>query len=194
MEGNQTHRRVRSGRVGSSTSGWMAIWIACSFPACTTPPSTGTLVEVSALVQLADGSALTVDHTCHGPGHSPPLGWSADALPAGTTHLAWLVRSPSGVSWAAWDAPIDLDGLPGHFPAAHAPPLQGGNHAGRVGWAPPCPPRGGDPIEGAVEVVAWALPEPLAAPPTIAVPHLLDRLSRHAIARSSSRLDLHTSP
>ena len=186
---------MRPRRTGVGGARWAAIWIGAAFPACRAEPSRPTPPEVDGFVALANGPALPVDHTCHGSGHSPALTWRPDAAPEGTRFLAWVMSSPSGVSWTAWDAPIELAGVRADFPAAHAPPLQGPNLAGQLGWAPPCPPAATGPVvEDALQMVVYALPSPLAAPPTLPVADLQARLEAHALARTSKRLDIRVTP
>jgi len=142
-------------------------------------------------VQFLGEPALPFDSTCHGTGGSPALTWDSGALPPEATHLAWVIRSPNGVSWVAWDAPVALGGLPAGFPAAHAPPLQGPNFRDRVGWAPPCPPASAAPVAAeALELSSYVLATPLAAPPTLAAAEVEARLNTHAVAHHVQRLDI----
>ncbi len=178
-------------RVRPRVAGWGTIWIASVFPACTPGPESQSPPVVAPFVELA--SAFTTEHTCHGAGHSPPLRWNAADLPTGTTHVGWLFEGREGVSWAAWDAPAALERVQAHFPAAHSPPLQGTNHLGRMGWAPPCPPT--NTLESAVyTLTAFAFEGPVRAPPTLANTDLRARLTAHAVAFSTSEVRVSDPP
>ena len=150
---------------------------------------------VDPFVVVGSAGALTLDHTCRGTDLSPPLAWELDRLPAGTGYLSWVIDSPSGVSWLAWDAPAALGGVPARFPVAQAPPLQGRNHLGRVGWAGPCPAADApEHLPRVVRLQVFATAEPLHAPPTLSADALRDRLQRVALGRATSLHDLDLSP
>jgi len=95
----------------------------------------------------------------------------------------------AGILWSAWDAPVELEQLRAQFPAAHAPPLQGQNYLGRVGWAPPCPksPLTADhPL--VVKMEMFAFDKPAGVPPTESPARLLERLRAGARAHATTTL------
>jgi phosphatidylethanolamine-binding protein (PEBP) family uncharacterized protein len=118
------------------------------------------------------GSALPAAATCVGAGLSPAVWWSG--LPEDTADLLLVLRSSAGaLHWAAWSLRPADGGLPAGIPSTQAPPLQGRNAGGVIGWLPPCsPPAAPDErLQGLV----YALSEPLLAPPTAELDALLER-------------------
>jgi Raf kinase inhibitor-like YbhB/YbcL family protein len=95
---------------------------------------------------FASGGRLPRRYTCDGEGSSPPLRWTA--TPAATRELALLAEdldAPSGtfVHWVVFGLPSRTSGLPaGTRPATLR---LGKASSGKVGYEPPCPPRGGAP-------------------------------------------------
>ena len=85
---------------------------------------------------------VPVEYTCDGAGTSPPLTWAN--LPAGTAELALVVTdadTPGYVHWVVTGIDPATNGLPAGTVPAGATQLT--NSAGKVGWAPLCPPAGG---------------------------------------------------
>lgn len=120
----------------------------------------------------AEGEALPVDSTCLGAGRSPELRWSGAPLAA--QDLLLVVRSGAGVlHWAAWGISPSSGALPAGTPPTQAPPLQGRNDGGVIGWLPPCAPPAapGERMVGEL----YALGAPLLAPPTAPVESLMRR-------------------
>lgn len=90
------------------------------------------------------GQPIPRKHTCEGEDVSPPLVWSG--VPEGTASLALVVDDPDAPSgtfthWRAWG----IDPAPGGLGEREAPPFEGRNDFGSVGWRGPCPPPGHGP-------------------------------------------------
>jgi Raf kinase inhibitor-like YbhB/YbcL family protein len=88
-----------------------------------------------------NGQPIPREYTCEGGDFSPPLAWSG--VPEGTGSLALAVDDPDAPSgtfthWRAWRIDPAAGGLGEH----EAPPFEGRNDFGSVGWRGPCPPRG----------------------------------------------------
>jgi len=164
--------------------------LGCS-PASETRPA--KVVDADFVVgEPADQGALQLDHTCLGRDRSPRLSWEAAALPASASHIAVRVRSRDGVVWLAWDAPVTDNHLPAAILGPTAPPTQGTNHRGRVGWAGPCPPdkARGQMLQNSVEVEFFVTSDRIAAPPTTPAPEVVDRAQPLLVAYGIRRLDL----
>jgi Raf kinase inhibitor-like YbhB/YbcL family protein len=94
-----------------------------------------------------DGRAIPKDLTCDGAGKRPTIVWRG--LPSGAIELVLVVEDPDAPSgtfthWTAWGIAASTGaGLApdGQFPAGVK---EGKNSAGKVGWTPPCPPKGDD--------------------------------------------------
>jgi Raf kinase inhibitor-like YbhB/YbcL family protein len=92
-----------------------------------------------------NGGAIPTALTCDGAGKPPTIVWRA--LPAGAIELVLVVEDPDApdgtfTHWTAWGiAASSGAGLApdGKFPAGLK---EGKNSAGKVGWTPPCPPKG----------------------------------------------------
>jgi Raf kinase inhibitor-like YbhB/YbcL family protein len=90
------------------------------------------------------GEPIPRKHTCEGEDVSPPLAWSGVA--DGTASLVLLVDDPDApggtfAHWRAWGIAPDTGGLG----EGEAPPFEGRNDFGSVGWRGPCPPPGHGP-------------------------------------------------
>jgi Raf kinase inhibitor-like YbhB/YbcL family protein len=90
---------------------------------------------------VVDDGSIPRRHTCDGEDRSPPLSWSAP--PTGTRSLALILDDPDApggrfIHWLAWGIP----GTPGGLAEGEAPPREGRNDFGSVGYRGPCPPRG----------------------------------------------------
>jgi Raf kinase inhibitor-like YbhB/YbcL family protein len=110
------------------------------------------------------GQRIPRKHTCEGEDVSPPLAWSG--VPEGTRSLALVVDDPDApggtfTHWAAWE----IDAAAGGLGEGEAPPFEGQNDFGSVGWGGPCPPPGHGPhryffrlhaLEGELELPAGA--------------------------------------
>lgn len=89
------------------------------------------------------GGLIPRRFTCDGEGPSPPVAWSG--VPRGTRQLVLLVEdldAPGG-SFAHWVV-LGLSATSRGLAAAARPATLrlGRAGSGRVGWVPPCPPRG----------------------------------------------------
>jgi Raf kinase inhibitor-like YbhB/YbcL family protein len=81
--------------------------------------------------------------TCDGPGARPLLSWAG--VPKEAVEVAVLVGDPDApggtfVHWAVWGIPPTAKGVTSTGLPAGA--VQGANSSGRIGWTPPCPPKG----------------------------------------------------
>jgi Raf kinase inhibitor-like YbhB/YbcL family protein len=90
------------------------------------------------------GQPVPRKHTCEGEDGSPPLAWSG--VPDGTASLALVVDDPDApggtfAHWRAWGIAPAARGLG----EGEAPPFEGRNDFGSVGWRGPCPPPGHGP-------------------------------------------------
>jgi len=106
-------------------------------------------------------AALPASSRCEG--GSPAIQWIG--LPPETNSLALTLIEPSPqgpwVHWMAWDIPFDEGSLEDGILATRAPPTQGINSTGSVGYAAPCPAE-----SSRYELRIFALSAPLALPPT----------------------------
>src|SRR4051812_7994422 len=92
-------------------------------------PSGGAKLRVSSSA-FSDGSRLPTRYTCDGAGDEPRVGVAR--VPGGTHGLGFSVSDPAGPG--------------GTFvPLPRYGGKEGRNSAGRVGWTPPCPPKGDGP-------------------------------------------------
>jgi Raf kinase inhibitor-like YbhB/YbcL family protein len=110
-----------------------------------------------------NGGLVPVRFTCDGNGSSPPLRWSAP--PAGTKQIAVTMTDPDApggtfVHWAVWGLPPSARGLPAAAKPALLRAARG--TSGRVGYEPPCPPRGAGPHRYVFAVAALRAPLPAA--------------------------------
>ena len=82
-----------------------------------------------------------------------------------TDSLALTLIEPSHqgpwIHWMAWDIPSGEGGLEAGILATRAPPTQGINSTGSVGYAAPCPTQSAH-----YELRIFALSAPLSLPPT----------------------------
>ena len=94
-----------------------------------------------------NGAPIPKELTCDGAGTKPTIVWRA--LPAGAVELVLVVEDPDApdgtfTHWTAWGISASSGaGLApsGQFPAGLK---EGTNSAGKLGWTPPCPPKGDD--------------------------------------------------
>jgi Raf kinase inhibitor-like YbhB/YbcL family protein len=95
---------------------------------------------------FADGATIPRRYTCDGEGPAPPLRWSG--IPAGARGLALVVTdldAPGGgfVHWVVLALPPSARDLPaGTKPSTLR---LGRASSGKVGYEPPCPPKGDTP-------------------------------------------------
>ncbi len=142
-------------------------------PSATTAPTTagsgaGTApVSGDASGTFADDGGLTLSlpfkekmgrrYSCDGAGLAPQISWLD--VPAGTQQLALVVRDPDAGGFVHWVV-ASLDPATGSFlpDAPGGPFVEAVNSAGKVGWAPACPPPG----DGAhrYEFTLYAIAEP----------------------------------
>jgi Raf kinase inhibitor-like YbhB/YbcL family protein len=106
------------------------------------PAAVAELVLTSSA--FAHGDKIPLKHTCEGEDLSPPLSWSG--APAGTRSLALIVDDPDApigtfTHWVAWGIGADAEELGERV----APPGEGQNDFGAVGYRGPCPPPGHGP-------------------------------------------------
>jgi Raf kinase inhibitor-like YbhB/YbcL family protein len=111
---------------------------------------------------FAAGGPIPARHTCDGENLSPMLAWTAP--PPGTRSMAITMEDPDAprgtfVHWIGWGLDPGLRELP----EGAAPPFEGRNGFGRVGYAGPCPPPGHGPHHYVVRL--HALAEPLDLEP-----------------------------
>jgi len=110
--------------------------------------------------------------TCDGAGRSPPLAWSG--VPAAARELALVLEdmdAPGGrfVHWTVWRLRPTVTRLgEGSAPTGAA---QGRNDFGKMGYGPPCPPRGAPPHHYLFTLYALRAPLGLApgADPSTAI-------------------------
>jgi len=93
---------------------------------------------------FVDGGTIPTRFTCSGEGAAPALRWSA--VPRATRELVLIVEDPDApggrfVHWVVLGLSPRLGGIPeGTKPATLR---LGRSSSGKVGYEPPCPPRGG---------------------------------------------------
>ena len=155
------------------------------------PAAPRARLPLSLEVDGAPATHLPRAATCEGGGQAPALRWGAP--PKDTAELLLVVRARSGaLHWTAWGIPADQDGLPEGIVAEQAPPLQGINDAGIIGWLAPCRPP--SPPDDELWVQLFALNGPLRAPPTTGVDALLQRAAPLIIGEGELRLPVWASP
>jgi len=128
-------------------------------------PKAPDTIELST-PDFKDGGAIPAALTCDGEGKAPTLVWRA--VPPGAVELVLVVEDPDAKNgtfthWTEWGiAGFTGSGLAAHgeFPAGAK---QGENSAGKLGWAPPCPPKGDDAHR--YTFTLYALPEGVALEP-----------------------------
>lgn len=158
--------------------------LACLGLAGCTPAPPAPVARFDA--QIGDGVALSADATCQGVGRSPVVQWRA---PAGgsITGVLWTGEpEQQAVRWAFWDQPSDQGGLAPGIRPGQAPPLQGLNAQGRVGWLAPCPGADGDTLFAEL----WWTSAPLSPPPTVTVDDLRARATAAAAATAQTSIRL----
>jgi Raf kinase inhibitor-like YbhB/YbcL family protein len=110
---------------------------------------------------FGDAGPIPREYTCRGQDVSPAVAWHG--VPPGTAALVLFVDDPDGRDWVHWIV-LDLPGIDGELPRAvspsAAPPQQGRNDFGRIGYGGPCPPSGNHHYR----FTLYALAAPLGLP------------------------------
>ena len=131
------------------------------------------------LLRVAFAEAPFTLRAIPGASGAPGVDWAG--LPAGTAELLlWAEAADGAVWWTAWAILPGAGPLPAGARPAQAPPLQGLNASGGVGWAVPC----GTPLT----LHAWALGRRLGVPPLSPPPELLARALPTRLAAASTAL------
>jgi Raf kinase inhibitor-like YbhB/YbcL family protein len=131
---------------------------------------------------FADGARLPRRVTCDGDSASPALRWSRP--PPRTRELALVVDDPDAprgtfAHWLVYGLPRSDRGLPaGTKPATLR---LGKTSSGKVGYEPPCPPKGDDAHRYVFTL--YALRAPLGLPYGAEAKRVRDAIARRAIAR-----------
>jgi Raf kinase inhibitor-like YbhB/YbcL family protein len=109
-------------------------------------PTPGELVVDSPAFE--DGGTIPREHTCDGPGRSPPFTFGG--LPEPTEAVALTCRYPNSLAqnfdhWLLWNVPPERGEIPAGLPDTGTLPdlgdaRQGENGVGEVGYLPVCPP------------------------------------------------------
>jgi Raf kinase inhibitor-like YbhB/YbcL family protein len=140
------------------------------------PEPTGLAVIALASPQVTPGGTLAPAATCAGAGRSPAL--RIAHVPRGTTELVALLVDPDApgrvfTHWAVSAVRPETK----RIAAGQVPPgaVVARNDAGKVGYAPPCPPAGDDPH--GYRLFVYALGAPSQIPPG-ASPKIVDRRIR----------------
>ena len=107
----------------------------------------GTTPLAVASPNMQNGGVIPKQFTCDGAGTRPSLSWAG--VPAKAMEVAILVGDPDApggtfVHWTMWGLQPTSRGQIGSG-ALPAGAIQGANSARRVGWTPPCPPKGDKP-------------------------------------------------
>ncbi len=146
--------------------------------------------------EFRDRQELPRSVTCEGDGHSPALQWSH--IPSRNRSLALVVLdrdAPGGrfAHWTVWNLKAGLGGIlevpqAGTKPKLQAsilPPgaSQGENGFGKVGWGPPCPPKGNP--QHTYEFTLYSLDSPLDLKQGASLDAVLGQITHKAIARGT---------
>jgi Raf kinase inhibitor-like YbhB/YbcL family protein len=129
-------------------------------------------------------------HSDYGGGDSPDLAWSG--APASAKSLVLLAEDPDAVSpkpfahWMVANLPPSTTGLPAGLSkegrlADHGGAVQGGTHAGSIGYYGPRPPAGDPPHHYHFQVLA--LDRTLTLAPGFTREALLDAVDGHVLAK-----------
>jgi len=89
-----------------------------------------------------NGGMIPVLYTCNGNGLIPPLLF--EGVPKEARSMALIVDDPAAADgifthWAVWNIAPAAGGIAGGLPKGAK---EGQNSSGRIGYYPPCPPRG----------------------------------------------------
>jgi Raf kinase inhibitor-like YbhB/YbcL family protein len=126
------------------TSGCLAIFAGCSYPA----PEISPLILELVSTDFTPGGVIPKPLTCDGGDLSPALQWKAP--PGSTQSFALIADDPDApvgtwVHWVIFDMPPSLRSLPQNFPKSEQFPdgsRQGSNDFEKIGYGGPCPPSG----------------------------------------------------
>jgi Raf kinase inhibitor-like YbhB/YbcL family protein len=146
--GDKEHREVAGRRLQVAGAAVVALLLAgcgSSGPSISVPSSGGSGMRLTSS-DLGSSGRVPVRFTCDGAGARPAMSWSD--VPARAAALALLVGDPDApggtfIHWTVWNLPPSVHGVGG----TSLPPgaVQGANSAGKLGWIPPCPPKGARP-------------------------------------------------
>ncbi len=92
---------------------------------------------------FANGDNIPEAYTCKGRGISPPF--EVHDTPNGTASLVIIMHDPDAphgdfLHWTAWNLNPDTKAIAENWLPDDA--VQGENDGGKIGYYPPCPPRG----------------------------------------------------
>src|SRR5262249_53521974 len=134
--------------------------------------------------EFKDRKLLPRSITCEGAGTSPALDWSRTPNAARSLALVVLDRNAPGgrfPHWTLWNLDPKLAKIePGKVPPGA---IEGKNGFGKVGWGPPCPPKGNPPHD--YEFTLYALRRPLGLKAGASVNPVLGAISRSGISRGT---------
>lgn len=143
--GDKEHREIADRRSRIAAAAGVALLLAgcgSSGPSVSVPSSTGSGMTLSS-ADLGSSGRVPKRFTCDGAGARPALSWSG--VPARAVALALLVGDPDApggtfIHWTVWNLPPSSHGVGG----GALPPgaREGANSGGKLGWTPPCPPKG----------------------------------------------------
>lgn len=159
---------------------------------CLASSGQGTPVFSASSPAFGADDELPARFTCDGAGISPPL--TFERVPQETAALGVIGQFEFGalndpVFWTLWNLPPETERIPADLPATETLPSLGdarqGTRNGRVGYAPPCPPRG-QRYQHWFQL--YALSEQLSVPPGASNGDAADAIERTALA--SQRLEV----
>lgn len=158
-------RRTRSTGVGA-VCGLALVAAGCGGGGPETATSPGRTAPGTMRLSspaFADGATIPTRFTCSGEGTAPPLRWSG--VGRNTRELALIVEDPDapGGPFVHWVV-LGLSPASGGIPEGTRPATLrlGRSSSGKVGYEPPCPPRGDAPHRYVFTL--FALRRPLGAP------------------------------
>jgi Raf kinase inhibitor-like YbhB/YbcL family protein len=139
---HRIHADPRRGAVGALVA--LALVAGCGGGTKTKPlPSAPDTIQLGT-PDFEDGGPIPRALTCDGAGTAPTITWR-DVH--GATELVLFVDDTDAgfTHWTAYD--ISAAGGSGLAPHGQFPTgtKYGKNSAGKIGWTPPCPPKGDDP-------------------------------------------------
>lgn len=134
---------------------------------------------------FADGERLPDEVTCRGKGRPPVLTWQG--VPDGTAEIALTCVDPDApggtfVHWLIWGLDPVAGGIPEDAQSRGA--REGENGFGKVGYGPPCPPRGDEPHRYVFRL--YALADALAVTPGARI----EELHAHTEGRTLAEAEL----
>ena len=174
----------------------LRIGAAATLTACSAAPPAATLPPQTIAVAIegpdrAVATTLPVGATCRGAGRAPGLTWGPP--PADARDVLVIAQARSGAThWLVWGLDPDAARLPPGLVAEQAPPLQGVNDAGIIGWLAPCTPP--SPSDDLLKIELFVLSSPLLAPPSLDAVALRTRAAPTVIASGEIVLPVWDSP